>query len=63
MSRSGYLNFRVDIEDLEQLHLLAKAKGFKPSQMARKCLRAGLKLAPDFPAKTTDHEVKAKAVA
>lgn len=63
MSKAGYLNFRIDPEQLLQLEALAKAKGYKLSQLARMCLRAGLKLAPDFPSKPTDHEVKVKVAA
>lgn len=63
MSKPGYLNFRVDPEQLQQLERLARAKGYKISQFARMCLRSGLKLAPDFPTKQTEHEVKAKAAA
>lgn len=61
MSKPGYVNFRVDPSDHERLSAIAREKGYTLSEMARKCLRAGLRLASDFPAKPTDHEVKAKA--
>jgi hypothetical protein len=63
MSKAGYLNFRVDPEQLAELERLAKMKGYKVSQLARMCLRQGLKLAPDFPQRQTEHDVRAKAVA
>lgn len=39
----------------------AREKGYSLSEMARMCLRAGLRLASDFPRKPTGHAVKAKA--
>ncbi len=63
MSKPGYLNYRVDPDDMSRLAALAQEKGYSVSELARKCLRAGLKLAPDFPTKTTDHEVRARVAA
>lgn len=60
MSKPGYLNFRFDPERLAELERLAQEKGYSTSEMARMCVRAGLKLASDFPAKQTDHAVTPK---
>lgn len=57
MPKPGYLTFRVDPENLVQLQAIAKEKGYKVGQLARMCLRDGLKLAPGYPVKPTQHEV------
>lgn len=63
MSKAGFLNFRVAPEDHARLTRVAGQKGYSLSEMARKCLRAGLRLADDFEPKPTDHAVDAKRVA
>jgi hypothetical protein len=60
MSKPGYLNFRLDPNDLDELSRKAAAKGYSLSEMARKCLRTGMKFADDFPAKPRDHAVRAR---
>lgn len=60
MSKPGYLNFRLDPIELAELNRKAAAKGYSLSEMARKCLRTGLKFADDFPAKPRDHAVRTR---
>lgn len=59
MGKTGYLSFHIDPADLAALDALAAAKGYGRSEFARKCLRAGLRLAPDFERKPTEHAVTA----
>lgn len=60
MSKPGYLNFKVDPDEHARLSDVAARKGYSLSEMARKCLRAGLRLAEDFDPKQTDHAVVAR---
>ena len=55
MAKAGYLNFYIEPEELQRLRVVAQVKGFTLSEMARKCLRVGLKHADDFLPKQTDH--------
>lgn len=55
MAKAGYLNFNIEPEELARLRAVAAAKGYSLSEMARKCLRVGLKHADDFLPKQTDH--------
>lgn len=63
MAKPGYLSFYVEPDLIRELDGLAASKGYRRSEFARKCLRAGLRLAPDFPTRPTDHEVTAQPVA
>lgn len=58
MSKPGYLNFLVEEKDRERLEAVAQQKGYTLSEMARKCLRAGLRLASDFPPRDTSASVR-----
>lgn len=60
MAKHGYLSFLIDPDDRAKLARLAATKGYAVSEMARMCLRAGLKLAEDFAPKATDHAVTAR---
>jgi hypothetical protein len=55
MGKPGYLSFQVDPADYARLAEVAERKGYNLSEMARKCLRVGLRLAEDFEPKDTDH--------
>jgi len=55
MPKPTYVSFKVAPEDYAALSQLAGDKGYSFSEMARKCLRAGLRLAPDFSPRDTDH--------
>lgn len=57
MPKQGYVSFKIAAVDHEVLKALAAAKGYSLSEMVRLCLRAGLRLAPDFPAKPTAHAI------
>lgn len=60
MSKHGYLNFRLSTEDHARLQAVAHAKGYSLSEIARKCLRVGLRFADDFEPKPTDHAIVAR---
>ena len=63
MAKPGYLSFYVEPDLIRELDAWAAAKGYGRSEFARKVLRAGLRLAPDFEPKATDHAVAIRRVA
>ena len=63
MSKPSYVNFRLAPDEYARLAALAQAKGYSLSELARKCLRAGMRLADDFEPKDTSAAVRAKSAA
>lgn len=63
MPKTNYVGFKIDPPEHDRLLALAREKGYSLSEMIRLCLRAGLRLAPDFPAKPTGHAIRARRAA
>lgn len=63
MAKPNYVGFKIDPEDKATVAALAAAKGYSLSEMIRLCLRAGLRLAPDFPTKPLQHAIRARRAA
>lgn len=58
MVKPGYLDFRIDPSERALLEHHAARTGYSVSEIARRCLRMGLRFADDFEPKPSEHAVR-----
>lgn len=60
MRRPSYLTFKMAPDEYGRLVDLARSKGYSVSELARKCLRIGMRFADDFEAKDESGALRQK---